>query len=296
MFSNIQNYVLPVELYFASPEIAPFPGVRFMGNKRAKAAKTRSVYNPIVPAVDQAARVLLCLGKGDRHKLPLIEICEQVGIHKSKGYTLLNTLAQFGFVEKDPLSKSYSLGPGLLSLSRHLLDHLNIPEIVTPYLERLAMETQSTALFGLISADQLFVVAKHEGNQNIGLTIRLGHRFHLTAGAHGKAIVAFLPDHEREKILSRKKLFFWGNPAKLNLKLLNEEIAKCRMNGYSQDTGSLQAGISAVSAPVFGPNRKIIGSLILTGVFPERAMEVFGPKAATAARQISAALGFQMGE
>jgi DNA-binding IclR family transcriptional regulator len=267
-----------------------------MGIKRTKAAKTRSAYNPIVPAVDQAARVLLCLGNGDRHKMPLIEICEQVGIHKSKGYTLLNTLARFGFVEKDPISKSYSLGPGLLSLSRHLLDHLNIPGVVAPYLERLALETQSTALFGLVSADQLFVVAKHEGNQNIGLTIRLGHRFHLTAGAHGKAFVAFLPDHEREKLLSRKKLFFWGDPAKFDLKLLKEEIVKSRLTGYSQDTGSLRPGINAVSAPVFGPSRKIIGCLILTGVFPERAMDEFGPKAAGAARQISAALGAQMEE
>ena len=267
-----------------------------MGNKRTKTVKARSKYNPIVPAVDQAARVLLCLGKGDRHQMPLIEICDQVGIHKSKGYTLLNTLAQFGFVEKDPISKAYSLGPGLLSLSRHLLDHLDIPRIVAPYLERLAVDTQSTALFGLVSADQLFVVAKHEGNRNIGLTIRLGHRFHLTSGAHGKAIVAFLSDQEREKILSRKKLFFYGDPARLDMRFLNEEISRCRLTGYSRDTGSLQPGINAVSAPVFGPNRKILGCLILTGVFPEPSMDLFGPKTAEAARQISVALGVEMDE
>lgn len=262
-----------------------------MGNKQAKSAKARSTYNPIVPAVDQAARVLLCLGKDNRGKMPLSEICEEVGIHKSKGYTLLNTLAQFAFVEKDPLSKSYSLGPGLLSLSRRLLDHLDIPRVVTPYLERLALETQATALFGLVSGDQLFVVAKHEGNLNIGLTIRLGHRFPLTAGAHGKAIVAFLPEQERTKLLSRKKLFFYGDPLKLDMRRLNDEISRCRLTGYSQDSGSLQSGINAVSAPVFGPSGRTIGCLILTGVFPESAMDVFGPKAASAARQISAALG-----
>lgn len=140
------------------------------------------------------------------------------------------------------------------------------------------------------------MVAKHEGNQDIGLTIRLGHRFHVTSGAHGKAIVAFMPEGEREKILSRKKLFFYGDPAKLDSKVLKEEISKCRRTGFSQDVGGLQSGINALSAPVFGPSRRIIGCLILTGVFPEQSAEIYGPKVASTARQISLAMGAKMDE
>jgi DNA-binding IclR family transcriptional regulator len=267
-----------------------------MANKEARTRKGRSNYKPTVPAVDQAARVLLCLGNANRHKATLKEVCEEVGIYKSKAYTLLNTLMRFGFVEKDPSSKSYSLGPGLLSLSRHVLDHMDVRMTVTPYLERLAVETRSTALFGLLSAEQLFVVAKHEGNQDIGLTIRLGHRFHVTSGAHGKAIVAFMPEGEREKILSKKKLYFYGDPAKLDREVLKEELSKCRRTGFSQDVGGLQSGVNALSAPVFGPSRQIIGCLILTGVFPEQSAEIYGPKVARTARQISLAMGAKMDE
>ena len=56
------------------------------------------------------------------------------------------------------------------------LDNLDLRDIVSPFLERLATETNSTALLGLISAEQVFIIAKHEGAQNIGVTIRLGHR------------------------------------------------------------------------------------------------------------------------
>jgi DNA-binding IclR family transcriptional regulator len=117
---------------------------------------------------------------------------------------------QFGFIEKDLQAKTYSLGPGLLSLSRHLLDRMDIRERVAPFLEELAVDTRSTALLGLISADQVFVVAKHEGNQSIGITIRLGHRFHITSGAHGKVIVAFLSDEERKRIFPEKGFSFTG--------------------------------------------------------------------------------------
>jgi DNA-binding IclR family transcriptional regulator len=267
-----------------------------MPKKEARSRKGTSNYNPIVPAVDQAARVLLCLGNANRHKAALREICEEVGIHKSKAYTLLNTLMRFGFVEKDPSSKGYSLGLGLLSLSRHVLDRMDVRMTVTPYLERLAIETRSTALFGLMSSEQLFVVAKHEGNQDIGLTIRLGHRFHVTSGAHGKAIVAFMPEGEREKILSRKKLYFYGDPAKLDGKVLREELSECRRNGFAQDVGGLQSGINALSAPVFGPSRRIIGCVILTGVFPEQSAKIYGPRVASTARQISEAMGAKMDE
>ncbi|RPI75120.1 MAG: IclR family transcriptional regulator, partial [Desulfobacteraceae bacterium] len=208
-------------------------------------AKKKSGYKPLVPAVEQAAIILIFLAKSPHPKVNLTEICEGVGIHKSKVFSILHTLRQFGFVEKDLKTKYYSLGPGLLFLSRKVLDHLDFREIVTPFLEKLAKETNSTALLGLISEDQVFVVSKHAGNQNVGVTIGVGHRFPLTGGAHGKAIVAHLPEAEQAKILEKKKLFFYGDPDKLDLKSLKEELQACRQLGFSKDIGGLQPGINA---------------------------------------------------
>jgi DNA-binding IclR family transcriptional regulator len=96
-------------------------------------------------------------------------------------------------VEKDSRIKTYSLGTRLIFLARNVLDNLYYPDIVAPFLQNLAIETNGTAVFGLINGEHVFVVSKHEGNQNIGFSVRLGHRFHITLGAHGKAIVAFSP-------------------------------------------------------------------------------------------------------
>lgn len=223
--------------------------------------------------------------------MKLTEICIQVGIHKSKGFSILNTLNQFGFVEKDAQTKTYSLGPGLLFLSRNVLDHLSYPEVVAPFLQHLAIETNGTALFGLINREHIFVVGKHEGNQNIGFTVRLGHRFHITLGAHGKAIVAFMPEAEREKILAKKKVYFFWDPSHMNMKLLREEVLECRELGYAQDIGGITPGVNVVSAPLFAHRDKMIGCLILIGTFPENKIPEYGPKVAGIARQISKKLG-----
>ena len=254
--------------------------------------KGKSVYKPSVPAVEQAARVLLCLGESPYFKMRLTEICSQVGIHKSKGHSILNTLKQFGLVEKDPQAKTYSLGPALIFLSRHVLDNLYYPDIVAPFLDDLAKETSGTALFGLIYGEHLLVVGKREGNQNIGFSIRLGHRFHITLGAHGKAIVAFMPEADREKILTKKRVYFHGlDISQLNLKRLRDELTQCRQLGYAQDIGEITAGVNFVSAPVFGVQEKIIGCIILIGTFTARMIEKYGPKTADVAKQASYRLG-----
>ena len=253
--------------------------------------KGKSAYKPVVPAVEQASRILLFLEGSPHFKVTLTEIGQQVGIHKSKAFSILNTLKQFGFVEKDSQTKTYSLGTRLIFLARNVLDNLYYPDIVAPFLQNLAIETNGTAVFGLINGEHVFVVSKHEGNQNIGFSVRLGHRFHITLGAHGKAILAFMPESEREKILARKKVYFYWEPSGVNMKLLRGEFARCRELGFAQDIGKITPGVNVVSAPLFAHHEKIIGCLILIGTFQESMIDQYGPKVVHAAKQISIKLG-----
>jgi len=253
--------------------------------------KGRSNYKPLAPAVEQASKVLFCLGENPEPKMALTDICRHVGIYKSKGYSILKTLSQFGLVEKDPQTKTYSLGPSLIFLARNVLDNLYYPDIVAPFLQSLATETSATALFGLIHGEHVFVVGKHEGNQNVGFSVRLGHRFHITLGAHGKAIIAFMPEAERERILARKKVYFFWDTSHANKEQLRRELARCRESGFAKDIGQITAGVNVISAPVFDHQGKMIGCLILIGTFPESAIKVYGPKVASTARQVSYKLG-----
>jgi IclR family acetate operon transcriptional repressor len=261
-------------------------------SKDPKKKKIPSTYRPFVPAVEQAARVLFCLAESLESKMTLTEVCKQVRIYKSKGHAILNTLSHFDLVEKDPQSKTYSLGPSLLFLSRNVLDNLSYPEVVAPFLQNLARETNGTAVFGLIQGDHVLVVGKDEGYQNIGFTLRLGHRFHLTLGAHGKAVVAFMREEKREKILTKKKLYFYGNNGSpVDMNRLRADLSRCREQGFAQDPGEITPGVNVVSAPVFALREKVVGCIILLGSFPEGLAESYGSKVANTARQISYKLG-----
>jgi DNA-binding IclR family transcriptional regulator len=252
---------------------------------------TQSKYVPIVPAVKQGAEILLCLAKSPMFKMRLTDICNDVGIHKSKGYSILNTLKNFGFVEKEPQTKTYSLGPAFLFLSGRVLDNAYDQQVVAPFLEFLAKETKSTAFFGLIVEGQLFVIAKHEADSGVNITIRLGYKFPLTYSSHGKAIVAFLPKDEREKILASERLWFTGDNSSVNTQRLRDEFARCRQRGFSVDIGEADPRYSSIAAPVFSLHGKLVASLFVVGVFDEKLIEPYGQAVAECAKKISYALG-----
>jgi DNA-binding IclR family transcriptional regulator len=201
---------------------------------------------------------------------------------------------QYGFTEKDLQTKTYPHGPSLL-LSRNFLDNLYYPEVVAPFLESLARETGRKAMFGLISGSHVFVLNQREGNGNISFRLRIGQRFHITLGAHGKAIVAFLPEAERKAILSRKKLYFHGDPSRMDMKRLKKEFVRCRESGFACDIGKVTPGVTVISAPVFGLREMLIGCVGLIGVYPKGKIQEYGAKMTNLAKQIIRKLGADAG-
>jgi DNA-binding IclR family transcriptional regulator len=253
--------------------------------------KSKTGHTPLVPAVQQAVQILICLAKGPQFKMRLTDISHQVGIHKSKGYSILNTLKNFGFVEKDPQTKTYSLGPALIFLSGRVLDNMYNQQTVAPFLKSLATETKSTAFFGLIVDKHFFVMARHEADSGVNITIRLGYKFPITYSAHGKAIVAFLPKDEREKILASEKLWFYGDPSRVNMERLKKELVRSQQVGFAQDLGELDPRYNSVAAPVFGIHEKLVASIFVVGIFDKSLVDQYGYKVAECARKVSYIFG-----
>lgn len=245
----------------------------------------------VSPAVEQASRILFCLAGARSTYMSLIEICAGVGIHKSKAFTILETFQRFGLVRKNEEGKGYALGPGLISLSRKVLDDLSAPRLAEPILWELAQKTKSTAVLGLIADKEVFVAAKHEGEGNIGVTVRIGHRLPLTYGAHGKAIAAFLTEDERTRLLMDNNLYFYGNPAKVDRKRLNEELTRCRREGFAEDLSEVNPGLNVVAAPVIGPRDAVIGFIEIFLLFSPQTAHECGPLVAEAGKRLSQELG-----
>jgi len=260
-----------------------------VSNKQAPLKK--SVYKSTVPAVDQALRLLQCLAENKNSKMTLTEICDQLKIHKSKGYTLLNTLRKYDFVRKDPRTKTYSLWLGIAKIARKAVNNLDIRDLAEPLLAELVEETNNAVHLGIISDDRFYIVARSEGLSRMGFMLRLYNQLHVTHGAHGKAIVAFMSEEERQRILSEEWLAFYGDGEPVDREYLEEEMMLCRKIGYAQDPGETNPGLNAVSAPIFNSDNQVYGAVVLLGTFPRSHIKLNGPKVAKTAKKISQMLG-----
>jgi DNA-binding IclR family transcriptional regulator len=249
----------------------------------------KTVYK--VPAVEQAIRVMLCLADSGSNPKSLTNICQEVGIHRSKAFSILNTLNEYGFAKKNSNRKGYVLGPGLLTLIGKMLVTLSLPRLAEPVLYELAKKVQATVTLGVISDDKTYIVAEYLGAPGIGVSSPIGHVNPITYGAHGKAIAAFLPEDELEELLKNKDLFFYGRPDKFNKTRLQKELAECRRNGFALELGDIQQGMNAVAASILDQNSYPIGYVTIVGFFTEAEALKLGPLAVEAVKTISKQAG-----
>lgn len=247
-----------------------------------------------VPAVEQAIRVMLYLADGGSDPKSLTDICREVGIHRSKAFSILSTLNEYNLVKKNPNRRGYVLGPGLLTLTGKMLENLSLSRLVEPVLSDLAKKAGATVSLGVISDDKTFVIAQYEGAPGIGISAPIGHVTPITYGAHGKAIAAFLPDDELKKLLKTKDLFFHGSPDRLNKARLKKELEQCRQKGFALELGDIQPGVNAIAAPVLDQNGSPIGYITIVGFFTEEVALKLGPLAADAVKVISKETGHMM--
>jgi DNA-binding IclR family transcriptional regulator len=121
-----------------------------------------------------------------------------------------------------------------------------------PILEKLARRTGATAALGLIADKNVFVAAKHEADRPIVMTMRVGHRFPISCGCHGKAIAALLPDAELKDMLKERDLYFYDKPERFDEDKLIADLKRCREEWFAEDTEEMAPGLNAVEAAVAG--------------------------------------------
>jgi DNA-binding IclR family transcriptional regulator len=244
-----------------------------------------------VPAVEQAIRVMLCLADSGSNPKSLTDICTEVGIHRSKAFSILNTLDDYGFVKKNPNRKGYVLGPGLLTITGKMLETLNLSHFVEPVLFDLAKKAGATVTLGLIADDKTHVVAEYEGAPGMGISSPIGRTTPITYGSHGKAIAAYLPENELEELLKNKNLYFYGSPEKFVKTRLRQDLAQCRRTGFALELGDIQQGVNAVAVPLLDHLNYPIGFVTIVGFFTREEIMKLGPLAVAAVKTISKEAG-----
>lgn len=248
---------------------------------------------PGTETADRVADVLLLFTRGPA-ALGVSEIARQLGLSKAVVHRILQSLASRGFVQAEPSTREYRLGPATVAVgARALRDH-DLRRAARDVLRRLRDRTQETTTLSEVVQTSRVYLDQFESPQEIKMMVELGRPHPLHAGASSRAILAFLPEDVVSAVV-RAGLDEMTPETVVDEGRLRGLLEKVRAEGTAVSFGERQPGAGSVAAPVFGMDGEVIGAISVCGPVPrftERAVAEYRPLVGAAAEEISKALGW----
>ena len=243
----------------------------------------------VANAILKAARVLEELASS-RGPVRLSQLSRELGMGKSSLWGILAALESLEWVKRGANGKGYTVGPGLLRLSRKAFGNRDLVEMARPLMEELAEESGESVFLGVVRGDCMVIVDVVQGRGEMRVTSPPGTKLPLMAAATAKAILAAMPRERAEEILAQGQMPKFTERSITDPWRFLEEVEKARENGYGLDDEEYLRGIRAVASAIKGPKFPV-GAIWIVGFatrFTLEAAHIAGQRLARAAERISA--------
>lgn len=199
--------------------------------------------------LDRSLAVLEAVEGGAR---TLAEVAAASGLPRSTAHRLLRALAAHGYVSLEG-GFGYRLGPRLLRMAARARRDAPLRDLAQPALERLAAVTGESAQLYVRAGASRVCVAAVESHQELRTIVPIGAELPLHAGSAAKVFLAFDPDPRR--FLRRAR-----DPERFA-----RDVGLVRERGWAASVGERQQGVGSVSAPVRGPDGRLVAVVSVSG-------------------------------
>ncbi|HKT10569.1 MAG TPA: IclR family transcriptional regulator [Terriglobia bacterium] len=217
-----------------------------------------------VSSVDRALTFLETLAKSNRG-MTLADIARKLRLPKSSAHCILLTLERRGYIYRVPSTHRYLFGMRLLNLAQEALGRLELRARASGPLRRLLEQTQMTVHMAIYEDGEAVLVEKLEPLTAVKMASHIGRRLDLHCTGVGKALLAYLPDDEINRLrVSRIWARHNENTIVFNNKL-QAELEHIRKVGYSFDNEEDEIGFRCVGAPIFENDRTVIAAISVAG-------------------------------
>jgi len=197
--------------------------------------------------------------------LTLNVIAQLLRLPQSTTHRQIQGLISIGYVQIDPVTKTYGVGERLRRTLQMTLGAAPLKEVARPVLRSLADELLITSYlvrYGAGTIGLLDFVLPEKGSRTL---VHPGFEFPFHATAVGKAIFAFLREDELAKAMAQGLPRFMENTI-VDPALVREELAKVREQGYAINNVELDPGVLAMAAPIRLGNLGVCAALGVVGL------------------------------
>jgi DNA-binding IclR family transcriptional regulator len=203
--------------------------------------------NSGVGVLDKAASILNTLEAGPHS---LAELTVATGIARPTAHRLAVALEFHRYIARDLFGR-FVLGPRAAELGAAAGED-RLLAAAAPALAALRDATGESAQLYKRQGDQRICVAVAERLSGLRDSVPVGAALTMQAGSAAQILLAW---EDSEKI----------HRGVANARFTAAQLAADRRRGWAQSVGEREAGVTSVSAPVRGPNGKVIAAVSISG-------------------------------
>lgn len=244
-------------------------------------------------SVANAARIL----KSFSAKSPtwgVAELAAHLSLSSSSVHRVLSTLADEGVLDQDAETSRYRLGLSVFDMAAAMPKQRSLHEAVLVSMTELRSRTGETVQVGVLDGREVVYVERLDSPNTVRVFTELGRRVPAHRTSSGKAIVAFLPASQRDKLLDGWALDRKTQHTITNLTDLRQELSAVRRQGYAENRQESELGVVSVAAPIRDVTGQAVAALSLAG--PSERMDTkraeYAHAVTTLARTVSAQMGW----
>jgi len=237
-------------------------------------------------SVEKGMRILALFDQS-RPRLTLGAVSRETGLNLTSTYRYVNTFLGLGYLTRDKQKRSLRLGPKAFVLGYRFLGGFDLPQIIKPLVDDIHNRYNISIDVALFHDDSFVVVYRREAKDTLSFRLSfMTKAFHSTA--LGKAILAYLPDDVRDRIINqlprekRTKNTLTGRSALLH------DLETIRERGYSLNNEEYMLGLISIGAPILNPeNGTVLGSISFDSTTINHSIRAFEKKYSSLIKDVS---------
>ncbi len=220
--------------------------------------------NDYLKTVDRALEVLLHFDE-EHPEWSSSDLADAIGQHRSVVYRSLVTLERRGFVTRVNGGSRFRLGPKLVELGNTVLSGIDLRQIAHPVMAQLVKEIDESVFLTVVHGDESVCIDRIESSQHVRVTLDVGGRYPLHAGASNKLLLAYLPAEARQELIACGLRSYTADTI-IDPDELEEDLATIRERGWAYSVGELTPNVAALAVPVRNSVGEVVASLSIAGL------------------------------
>ena len=213
-----------------------------------------------VQSLERGLDLLEALSTADR-QLGITDLSRRLGLAKGSIARLVATFVKTGYLVRDPQTAKYRLGMKIFEVGHCAVAGMHLRDVALPVMERLHAATHETVHLTVLTDDGYMVfLDKLDSTKATRPNIQLGAHLPPYCVANGKAVLAFRPEAEVERILGGPLQRFTRTTITQQPEL-SAALESARRLGYAVNQGEFRPDVSGVAAPIFDYTELAIAAL-----------------------------------